>query len=164
MVTNGQANSVELNQTKLVLSKEENVVASVSLLRVITPSPDVVPVAQERREPIPRELRNQPSNKVQSYPQTSGEVQKLYPNSTNNCVSFAWSQGMQTRGYHYASAYPVRRTVGKFASTYEGDWRGHIVVIISDNGDTLTVEDSNYIPNYITRREISKSIVKGFLD
>lgn len=78
------------------------------------------------------------------------------------CVPYAWSQGMQTRGYGLARNYPVTQEPQAFAITYEG-WEGHAVVIEKDLGDKVQVRDANYRPGLITRRVIPKSIIKGYL-
>ena len=83
-------------------------------------------------------------------------------NVKGGCVPYAWSQGMQTRGYHIAKNYPVQQTPTQFASTYEGNL-GHIVVVEQDIGDKLVVRDANYKFGKITRRIISKSLVKGYV-
>lgn len=80
----------------------------------------------------------------------------------NQCVPYAWSQGMQTSGYHIAKNYPVQNKPTKFASTYEGPL-GHIVVIEQDLGNSLIIRDAGYIYGKITRRIIPKSIIKGYV-
>lgn len=42
-------------------------------------------------------------------------------------------------------------------------WMGHVGVVRSVNGNTVTVQDGNYIPGYITLRTVTISPdIKGF--
>jgi surface antigen len=83
-------------------------------------------------------------------------------NVPNGCVPYAWSQGMQTRGYQIARNYPVQSEPTGFVSTYEGRL-GHVAVVEQDLGDRLVIRDANYKPGKVTRRIISKSLVKGYV-
>lgn len=117
------------------------------------------PTIGHREEVRPRE-RVERASRGGSY-QSSYKIIGTW-NVKDGCVPYAWSQGMQTRGYGLAKNYPVTQEPQKFAITYEGVF-GHAVVIEEDLGDKVVVRDANYIPYKITRRIIPKSIIKGYL-
>lgn len=108
---------------------------------------------KKKRETISRES---PRLRISSEVEEIGE-------SSLSCVPYAWSQGMVTSGYGMAKNYPVYETLAPFVSTFEGNM-GHIAVVEQDLGDSLVVRDANYLTGKITRRIISKSIVRGYLN
>lgn len=93
---------------------------------------------------------------------STGTGYEIIGTYSGSCIPYAWSQGMQTSGYHIAKNYPTSQTPQRFAITYEGPL-GHAVVIEKDLGNYLQVRDANYRPGKITRRIIPKSIIKGYL-
>ena len=89
----------------------------------------------------------------------------LYPDNTNNCVQWAKDNGYVPRGsYGFARNIPVdNETSGGWVVTYESRW-GHIAKVLEVKAETVVVEDSNVVKGWITKREISKSVIKGFLE
>ena len=93
-----------------------------------------------------------------------GEAKKLYQDQTNNCVSWAKKQTGIDRPIGLGGRQGINTYEAKIGEI--GVERGrfpHAVVIVAINDDDITINESNYIKNWITERVLHRSDFIGFI-
>lgn len=93
-----------------------------------------------------------------------GEAEKLYQDSTNNCVQWAKKQTGKT----YLSIGAGGRSGINSFEPKEGaigveKGRVHAVVVVAIDGDKITVNESNFYRGWITERVLNRSQFIGFI-
>lgn len=84
-----------------------------------------------------------------------------------NCVSYVKSKkaipsGLSTLGQKIARITSYHPEKGKVGVTKEGPI-GHMVYVEEVKKDTIIISEGNWLHGYITFREVSKSLVEGYL-
>lgn len=114
-------------------------------------------IEREAREKRLAELKERGESYV------AGDVKKLYPDNTNNCVLWAKRQTGINRTLGNGARYGIQGTeprVGAIGAMSSGV---HAVVVVAINGDYLTVNESNHTKGWITQRVVSKNQMLGYV-
>ena len=95
---------------------------------------------------------------------TGGSAVKLYEDYTNNCVEWSKKQtgidhplGNGARG----SIQGTEPKVGAIGA--EAGNTPHAFIVIAIKTDTIIINESNFIKNWISQREISRNKVLGYV-
>jgi len=119
-------------------------------------------ITKREREEAEKIVFRTSTKKGSSY--TGGEATKLYEDSTNNCVAWSKKQtgisGTLGNGAR-AGIQGTEPRIGAIGAEKGGIPHAFVVVAIKD--DTIIINESNFIKNWISQREIPKSRVLGYV-
>jgi len=124
---------------------------------------DSVQQLEEKKKQSDRKLVAEKSKRGQSYTGTGGEVERVYWDTTNNCVQFAKAQTGINRTIGAGGRSGINTSQPQLGAIGVEKQKPHAVYIEKIEGDQITIIESNYIKNWITRRVLSRSDFIGFI-
>ena len=92
-----------------------------------------------------------------------GDVEVLYPDSTNNCVAWAKSQTGINRTMGAGGRSAIQGQEPKVGAIGVLSGVPHAVVVESIDGEYIAFRESNYRKGQITRRILTKSNFLGYI-
>jgi len=119
---------------------------------------------REKREREEQEREQQAKLARESHSKASSpRVEVLYPDGTNNCVSFAKRQTGINRPLGTGGRSAIQGQEPRVGAIGSTKGTPHAVVVTVINGNYITVIESNYKKNFITRRVLARSEFIGFI-
>jgi hypothetical protein len=98
-----------------------------------------------------------------SYKPARSSVERLYEDSTNNCVQFAKTQTGINRPLGNGGRAGVNSYSPRIGAIGVLKGSPHAVVVESIDGEMVTFRESNYFKNWITRRSLPLSSFLGYI-
>ena len=96
----------------------------------------------------------------ESYTSSSVEI---IGESSEQCVEYYKRRSGVTRSLGFASNIPSQGSEPKIGAGALETSTGHISYVVAINGDSLILEDANWIKHHITRRTVPISSIRGYI-